>query len=91
MLLRSGVDVGDTDGNPDRSNGIDSGRRMSMEAFLTAFTQLCWWALLILSATGLFIMLGVLFWTICNEIDKEKLAKTKKPDDQCKWPTGDEG
>lgn len=49
-----------------------------MEALWTELIQLCWWVLLILSATGLFIMLGVLFFAICNEIDKEKFAKTKE-------------
>lgn len=62
-----------------------------MEAFWTAMTQVFWWTILVVAGTSLIFMLVFLFWAICNELDKEKLAKQKKPADQCKWPTGDEG
>ena len=49
-----------------------------MEAFWTAMTQAFWWAILVVAGTSLIFMLTFLFWAICNEIDKEKLAKTKE-------------
>lgn len=48
-----------------------------MESFCTAMTQAFWWTILVVSGTSLIFMLAFLFWAICNEIDKEKLAKTK--------------
>lgn len=48
-----------------------------MESFLTAMTQTFWWVILVVSGTSLIFMLAFLFCAICNELDKEKLVKTK--------------
>lgn len=78
MLLRSGIGASGSHGDYHCGYGIDSDRRMNMEAFWTAMTQAFWWAILVVAGTSLIFMLAFLFWAICNEIDKEKLAKTKE-------------
>lgn len=54
-----------------------------MNEFMTAASNVFWWALLVLCGIGLVLSVGLLAWSI-GYAKKQDAMNKKKPADQCK-------